>query len=150
VKENSIMSKKLSVALLGMSLIVLVVGAQQAAAQQGAGRNPQPGSYDVAAEQTVKGTVADVQQATGPGPGSGTHVTLTTATGTVALALGPSQYMTQKKYVLAAGDEIEVIGAKTQVDGHDVLVVREIKKGSETMTFRNAKGFPMWSGRAGR
>jgi hypothetical protein len=31
-----------------------------------------------------------------------------------------------------------------------VLLVREIKKGSETMTFRDAKGFPMWAGRGRR
>jgi hypothetical protein len=30
---------------------------------------------------------------------------------------------------------------------NDVLLVHEIKKGSETMTFRDAKGFPMWAGR---
>jgi hypothetical protein len=28
-----------------------------------------------------------------------------------------------------------------------VLLVREIKKGAGTMTFRDAKGFPMWVGR---
>ena len=58
--------------------------------------------------------------------------------------------MTQKQFALAKGDQIEVIGAKATVAGGEVLVVREIKKGSETMTFRDAKGFPMWSGRAGR
>ena len=53
----------------------------------------------------------------------------------------------EKKYELAKGDQIDVIGAKSEVDGRDVLLVREVKKGSETMTFRDAKGFPMWSGR---
>ena len=144
------MSMKFPAALLGMSVIVLVLGVQQVAAQRGAGRNPTPGSYDLAAEQTVTGTVVDVRQVTGPGPAAGTHVTLKTASGTVELALGPSRFMTQKKYAIAAGDAIDVIGAKAQVDGHDVLLVREIKKGSDTMTFRDAKGFPMWSRRAGR
>jgi hypothetical protein len=32
----------------------------------------------------------------------------------------------------------------------DVLLVHEIKKGSETMTFRDAKGLPMWAGRGRR
>ena len=69
--------------------------------------------------------------------------------GTV-LAQGPSWYQTEKKYEIAKGDQMEVTGAKSTVDGRDVLLVREIKKGSETMTFRDAKGFPMWAGRGRR
>ena len=65
---------------------------------------------------------------------------------TVELALGPSWYQTEKKYVLAKGDQIDVVGAKSSVQGREVLHVREIKKGSETMTFRDATGFPMWAG----
>ena len=52
-----------------------------------------------------------------------------------------------ERYVIAKDDQIDVIGAKSTVEGHDVLLVREIKKGAETMTFRDAKGFPMWAGR---
>ena len=81
---------------------------------------------------------------------TGMHVTLKTATGTLELALGPSQFMTQKNYSLAKGDRIEAIGAKAKVETREVFIVREIKRGSDTMTFRDAKGFPMWSGRAGR
>ena len=102
-----------------------------------------PANYSVAAEVTVKGTVEEVR----PGPGQGTHVMLKTSDMTLELALGPTWYQTQKKYELARGDQIDVIGAKSQVSGREVLVVREIKRGSETMTFRDAKGFPMWAGR---
>ena len=56
----------------------------------------------------------------------------------------------RRSHDLEKGDQIDVIGAKGTVDGREVLLVREIKKGSETMTFRNAKGFPMWAGRGRR
>jgi hypothetical protein len=95
---------------------------------------------------TVKGVVEEVK----PGPGQGTHVTLKTADATLELALGPTWYQTEKAYAIAGGDQIEAIGAKSTVDGRDLVVVREIKKGSETMTFRDAKGVPMWSGRGRR
>jgi DNA/RNA endonuclease YhcR with UshA esterase domain len=136
--------------LLGLSAVVLVLGADRVAAQRGMGRGQGPAHYDVATEMTVTGTVAELRQVTDRGPWTGTHVTLKTAAGTLELALGPSRFMTQKKYSLAKGDQVDVIGAKAQFEGHDVLIVREIKKGSDTMTFRDAKGFPMWSGRAGR
>jgi hypothetical protein len=72
---------------------------------------------------------------------------LKTSDTTLELALGPSWYQTEKKYVIAKGDHIDVVGAKSTVEGREVLLVREIKKGSETMTFRDVKGFPMWAGR---
>jgi hypothetical protein len=97
----------------------------------------------VAAETTVKGIVEDLK----PGPNQGVHVMLKTSDKTLELALGPSWYQTEKKYVIAKGDQIDVVGAKSTVEGREVLLVREVKKGSETMTFRDAKGFPMWAGR---
>jgi len=141
---------RLSAVLLGILAGILLLGVDRVAAQRGGGRNQTPAHYDVAAEVTVTGTVDEVRQVTGPGLGAGTHVTLKATTETLDLALGPSRFMTQKKYNLAKGDQIHVIGAKTKVEGRDILVVREIKRGSDTMTFRDAKGFPMWSGRAGR
>jgi hypothetical protein len=129
--------------LAGLSALTVVLMAGDAAAQGGKGKGQGPAHYNVAAEMTVKGTVEEVK----PGPGQGTHVMLKTADATLELALGPTWYQTEKKYDLAKGDQIDVIGAKSTVDGREVLMVREIKKGAATMTFRDAKGFPMWSGR---
>ena len=109
---------------------------------QGRGRGG-PANYSVAAETAVKGTVEEVK----PGPGQGMHIMLKTSDATLELALGPAWYQTEKKYVIAKGDQIDVVGATSTVEGRKVLLVREIKKGSETMTFRDAKGFPMWAGR---
>jgi len=132
--------------LLGVaSLAVVFVGGDAAA--QGRRRGGQgPANYSVGAEVTVKGTVEDLK----PGPQQGMHVMLKTSDATLELALGPSWYQTEKKYELAKGDQIDVIGAKSKVDGRDVLLVREIKKGSETMTFRDTKGVPMWAGHGRR
>ncbi len=139
-----------SAVLLGIFGVILLLGVDPVAAQRRGGGNQTPAHYDVAAELTVTGTVEEVRQVTEPGLGAGTHVTLKAGTETFDLALGPSRFMAQEKYHLAKGDQIEVIGAKTKVQGRDLLVVREIKRGSDTMTFRDARGFPMWSGRTGR
>jgi hypothetical protein len=129
--------------LFGAASLAVVFVAGDAGAQ-GRGRGGQgPANYSIAAEVTVKGTVEDLK----PGPQQGIHVMLKTSDATLELALGPSWYQTEKKYELAKGDQIDVIGAKSKVDGRDVLLVREIKRGSETMTFRDVKGFPMWAGR---
>ncbi len=129
--------------LLGAVSLTLVFTAGDVLAQGRRGGGQGAANYNVAAEITIKGTVEDLK----PGPQQGMHIILKTSDATLELALGPSWYQTEKKYELAKGDQIDVIGAKSKVDGRDVLLVREIKKGSETMTFRDAKGFPMWAGR---
>ena len=109
--------------LLGVaSLVVFTAGDVLAQGRKGGGGGP--GNYSVAAEMTVSGTVEDLK----PGPGQGMHVMLKTSDATLELALGPSWYQTEKKYQLARGDQINVIGAKSKVDGRDVLLVREIKR----------------------
>ena len=129
--------------LFGVASLVAVLPAGVEA--QGPGRGG-PANYSVAAETAVKGTVEEVK----PGPNQGMHVMLKASDGTLELALGPSWYQTEKKYVLAKGDQIDVVGAKSTVEGREVLLVREIKKGSATMTFRDATGLPMWAGRGRR
>ena len=138
------MNIKVGLVLGVASLIIFTAGDIRAQGRKGGGRGP--GNYSVAAEITVSGTVEDLK----PGPRQGIHVMLKTSDATLELALGPSWYQTEKKYELAKGDQINVIGAKSKVDGRDVLLVREIKKGSETMIFRDAKGFPLWAGRGRR
>jgi len=129
--------------LLGVAALAVVLPA--GAEGQGRGRGG-PANYSLAAETAVKGAVAELK----PGPNQGMHVMLKTSDATLELALGPSWYQTEKKYLLAKGDQVDVVGAKSTVEGREVLLVREIKKGSQTMTFRDATGFPMWAGRGGR
>jgi hypothetical protein len=133
-----------NVALLLSGVVLAGVVATSDIAAQGRNRGGQgPANYNAASEITVKGTVEDFK----PGPEQGVHIVLKTSDATVELAVGPPWYQTEKKYVIAKGDQLEVIGAKAQADGRQVLLVREIKKGTQTMTFRDAKGFPLWAGR---
>jgi hypothetical protein len=145
IREEMIMNIRVVgwLAAIAASAVVLTAGDTLA---QGRRRGGQPVHYNIAAEVTVSGSVEDFKQ----GPAQGTHVILSTRDGSLELALGPAWYQTDKKYTLAKGDQIEVTGAKSKVDDREVVLVREIKKGSETMTFRDAKGLPLWAGRGRR
>jgi hypothetical protein len=135
------MNIKTVAVLLGAASIAVIFVAGNAAAQgRRGGRGP--ANYDVAAEMTATGTVEDLK----PGPQQGMHMFLKTSEATLELALGPAWYQTEKKFELAKGDHIVVVGAKAAIAGRDVLLVREIQKGGETMAFRDAKGFPLWAG----
>ena len=94
--------------LVGVASLALVFAEGDLLAQ-GRGSGGRGPNYSVATEMTVKGTVEDLK----PGPQQGMHVMLKTSDATLELALGPSWYQTEKKYELAKGDQIDVIGAKT-------------------------------------
>lgn len=128
--------------------VTLVAGATLAArAPQQRGATQTPPVYNVATEVTLSGTIAEVKMIPGPGAQGGMHIMLKTSAEMLEVDLGPEWFLTQQKYSLASGDAVTVTGSRVKVGAADQMVAREVKKGAETMTFRDAKGFPKWSGR---
>lgn len=110
-----------------------------------------PGMYDVKTEATVKGTVEAVETVTGMGGGrqamGGMHLTLKTDTETLQVHVGPTAYLTEKGVTLAKGDTLEVLGSRVTMGGGPVVIARQITKGDQTWTLRDASGRPLWSRR---
>jgi hypothetical protein len=50
----------------------------------------------------------------------------------------------------AKGDEIAVTGSKVKQETSDVILAREMVKGSDTLMFRDDKGKPVWDERTGK
>ncbi len=61
--------------------------------------------------------------------------------------LGPEWYFDRQELDIDIGDKVEVTGSKIIVEGETVLLVSSIMKGDKTWQFRDAQGFPFWSGR---
>lgn len=122
-------------------------GATLSAEPQGRSGMQSPTMYNVATEVTLTGTIDEVQTIAGPSGQGGVHVVLKTSTETIRVNLGPSWFLAQEKYALAKGDAVTVTGSRVKLDTGDAVIAREIKKGTQTLTFRDAKGFPKWSGR---
>lgn len=102
--------------------------------------------YDTSTEITLKGTVEEVKQITGRRNMTGTHLTLKTDKETIDVHLGPSSFVTAKKFEFSAGDQIEVTGSRINFAGTDAILAREVKKADKTLTLRNSQGIPEWSG----
>lgn len=124
-----------------LSLLVLPL----AFAQRGPGPGQWARMYNPANETTVKGTVEEVKNVAGRRGWNGTHLTLKTGDKAVDVHLGPSAYLKEKGFNLAKGDQIEVIGAKTDFQGSEAIIAREVKKGTETLVLRDTRGIPKWS-----
>ena len=130
--------------------LVLILAVPALLAQmQGAGRRGKAArNYDPSTEITVKGTVQDVVHPTGKTNNAGTHLTLKSDQGTFDIHVGPSAYISSQQFTFTKGDEIEVVGSKTTVDGKEALRARQITKDGKVLTLRDKQGLPLWS-RAG-
>jgi hypothetical protein len=105
--------------------------------------------YDKRAEVTVTGTVEDIREMTGMsgmagGSVRGMHLMLKTDKETFEVHLGPVTYLKEQKVDVAKGDTIEVSGARVTMGDRRVILARELRKGDQTWTLRDAEGRPRW------
>jgi len=150
------MTRSTSLLTLGIALVALAAAPH--AGGQGRQETP-PGTtqmapmYNAKTESTIKGTVEAVEEVTGEGrmggrmdgrSMSGTHIVLETETGSVEVHLGPSAFLEEKKLKLAEGDRVEVLGSRVTMGAEEVFLAREIKRGEDSWTLRDASGRPLW------
>jgi hypothetical protein len=152
--------KKIVLLTVALSFLFAASGVlAQMGGGPGGGRNMRGPLYDVSTETTLKGTVEEVQQLTAQTAGSnqpmwgncprgwtGTHIVLKTDEGALAVHVGPSAFLSQKNFTLAKGDKVTITGSKLQYQGSDFLIAKEITKGDQVLTLRDANGFPLWAG----
>jgi DNA/RNA endonuclease YhcR with UshA esterase domain len=127
-----------------IAFLALSSGATQRPGRRGPGRG-EP-RYDPATEVSVKGTVQEVRKQVRSGAWTGIHLTLKTDKETLDVHLGPSSFLLKNQMTFAKGDQIEVTGSKVTLQGADALIAREVKKGDKTLTLRDPRGIPLWSG----
>ena len=131
------------ITLLSVSIMIVGIGAVAHAQGRSGG-----GNYNPATETTVTGTVDSVKNlpSTGRG-GGGLHLILAMASGPIEVHVGPASFVSSQNVTFTKGDALTVVGAKVTMDGQEVMIAREIKKGAQVLTLRDAKGVPRWSGR---
>ena len=123
-----------------MALVASFVASSSLLAQRG-------GNYDPATETTLSGTVEEVLTIPGPGKGpGGMHLMLRTEAGVSEVHVGPVTFISAQGFVVAAGDAITVTGSKVTVQGKEAILAREITRGEQSLTLRDDRGVPLWSG----
>ena len=104
--------------------------------------------YDTRTVATFSGVVSAVGSHTGKRGNPRTRVTLKTKDGAVELHLGPTVFLEEKKLILKAGDAITAIGSRVlQEDRSELIIVRQVTRGSQVLPLRNEEGRPLWEER---
>jgi hypothetical protein len=104
-------------------------------------------NYNVNTVETLKGQIIRVDKFSSGKNSSGIHLLLNTGKDSIAVHVGPEWYLTKQNIQFNANDNIEVKGSRIMYDNHPAIIAAEIKKGNSTLVLRDAKGFPLWSGR---
>jgi hypothetical protein len=110
-------------------------------------QNPNPPKYDVHTETKMKGTVEEVKL---PPKGSDkevAHLLLKTAAETIDVYLCPKSFLDDMGVNFSKGDEIGLTGSRVKQGEADLILAREVVKGTDTLVLRDDKGNPVWSWR---
>lgn len=103
--------------------------------------------YDSTTVETLRGTVQRVEKIIPmKGMGSGVHLILKTDSEMIPVQMGPTWYVEKQAAQIRAGDLVEVTGSRVPCDGKPVILAAFIKKGGETVKYRELKGTPLWAG----
>jgi hypothetical protein len=102
--------------------------------------------YDPATEATFKGTVEEIKDRQCPmSGGMGSHLILRLAPNqTIEVHLATTKFVKTYDLVFSKGDVVTVVGTKVQFEGVETIFAREVTRGTDTFTFRDKNGTPIW------
>jgi hypothetical protein len=135
-----------SISIAATAAIALVLGATVAS-----GQRPEPccPKYDVAGEVTVQGVIEKVETRYSQNGNAGIHLVVRSGETVYDVHVGPKKYYSKQKVELAAQDTITMIvapvsGAQPAAGAPKEVVAREIRRGDEVLSLREANGAPRW------
>jgi hypothetical protein len=137
MKLSSLIIGMLSaVAVIAVLLLAFGVSFHQPVTAQGAAL------YNPANEIQAEGTVVSTEEFDCPvseGELAG-HLVLKTGGKLLQVHLAPSRILNSQNIHYSPGEQIRVVGASFRYQGNDGLIAREISRGNEIITLRDATG----------
>lgn len=95
----------------------------------------------------MKGTVEEVKLPPKGSEKEVAHLLVKTGTDTVDVYLCPKSFLDDMGVSFGKGDEISLTGSKVKQGEADLVLAREVVKGTDTLVLRDEKGNPIWSWR---
>ncbi len=101
--------------------------------------------YDLHSESKMKGTVEEVKLPPKGSEKEAAHLLVKNGTDTVDVYLCPKSFLDDMGMGFSKGDEIALTGSKVKQGDTDLVLVREVVKGNDTLVLRDDKGNPVWN-----
>ena len=106
--------------------------------------------YDLQTEMKAKGVVDEVKPLQLGTKEDTTELMVKSGSDVLVIFLCPKAYQKEMSISLIKGDEIALTGSKVKREGADIILVREVVKGNDTMVLRDDKGNPVWNWHTGK
>jgi len=106
--------------------------------------------YDLHTETKIKGVVETVNLLSVGTRKDFTELVIKTGDDSSHIYLCPKPFEEEMGISFTKGDQIAVTGSKVKQDTADVILARELVKGTDTLLFRDDKGKPVWDARTGK
>jgi hypothetical protein len=146
--KTAVLPRAYKMLLFPVALFVLLpvtsVRAQKAQDDGGAPK------YDLKTEMKTKGVVDEVKVLVLGSRKDFTQLVLKSGDDKVYIYVCPKPFQEEMGIVFAKGDQVAITGSKVKQDEADVILARELVKGTDTLMFRDDKGNPVWDWRTGK
>lgn len=142
--------RRRSLRVISAVLLALVCVFSAAAAQK---PSQDPGiipKYDMKTETKAKGIVEEVKIVPLGNKKNLREVILKSGEDKIDIYVCPQTFEEEMGITFSKGDELAITGSKIKQEETDVILVREMVKGTDTLVFRDAKGNPVWDPRTGK
>jgi hypothetical protein len=106
--------------------------------------------YDLHTEMKAKGVVDEVKPLQLGTKEDTTELMVKSGSDVLVIFLCPKAYQEEMSIIFSKGDEIAVTGSRVKREGSDIILVREVVKGNDTMVLRDDKGNPVWNWHTGK
>ena len=112
-------------------------------------QRPQEASpkYDVQTETKIKGTVEEVKLPPKGREKEIAHLLVKNGMDTVDVYLCPKSFLADMGVSFSKGDEVAITGSRVKQGEGDLILARELVRGTDTLAFRDEKGNPYWGPR---
>jgi hypothetical protein len=106
--------------------------------------------YDLHTETKIKGVVDEINLFALGTRKDFTELIIKNGDDKVHIYVCPKPFQEEMGINFSKGDQIAVTGSKVKQDAADVILAREMVKGTDTLMFRDDKGKPVWDWRTGK
>ena len=106
--------------------------------------------YDLHTETKTKGVVDEINLVPFGTRKDFSELIIKSGDDKIHIYVCPKPFQEEMGISFSKGDEIAVTGSKVKQDTSDVILARELVKGTDTLMFRDDKGNPVWDSRTGK
>ena len=142
--------RRLSRGVLLSTCLFLCFCSTPAFTQQTAPRSSATPKYDTQSETKDKGLLDEISVIDFGTRKDFVQLVLKNGSETVVVYVCPKPFEEEMGITLTKGDQISFTGSRVKREQSEVILAREIVKGTDTFTLRDAKGTPVWDPRTGK